>query len=74
MAVFVPAEAGDDAVTVTLVLDLEEGALVGGVGAGEGFGDDAVETGAFEAGEPVLRDGAVLGGRREVEGWLGVVE
>ncbi len=66
VAVFVPAEAGDDAVAVALVFDLEEGALVGGVGAGEGFGDDAVEAGAFEAGEPVLRDGAVLCGGREV--------
>ena len=50
LPVFVPAEAGDNAVAVALVLDLEEGALVGGVGAVEGLGDDAVEAGAFEAG------------------------
>jgi hypothetical protein len=71
---FVPAEAGDYAVAVALVLDLEQGALVGGVGAGEGLGDDAVEAGAFEAGEPVLRCGAVFRCRREMDGGVDVRE
>ena len=55
-----PAESGDDAVAVALVLDLEHDALVGLVRAVGGFGDDAVEAGAFEAVKPVRGDGAVL--------------
>ena len=67
-AIFVPAEACDDAVAVALVLDLQHGALVGLVGAGEWLGDDAVEAGALEAAEPVLGEGAVVGGGGEVDG------
>ena len=36
--ILVPAEAGDDAVAVALVLNFEHGAFVGFVGAGEWFG------------------------------------
>ena len=67
-AFLVPAEAGDDAVAVALVLDLEHDALVGLIDAGDGFGDNAVETSAFEAAEPV--DGTL---RSRVAGvmWMG---
>ena len=41
-AVLVPAKAGDDAVAVALMLDLEHGAFAGLVGGGEGFGHDAI--------------------------------
>ena len=44
----VHAVAGDHAVGGAGVLDLEHGPLVGLVGAGQGFGHDAVESGAFE--------------------------
>ncbi len=74
LSVFMPAEAGDDAIAVSFVLDFEHGAFVGGVGAGDGFGDDAVEAGAFKAGEPILGGGAVLGGGGEVEGRVHVGE
>jgi len=60
--VLVPAETGDDAVAVALVLDLEHGPFVWCVRAGEGLGHDAVESGAFEAGEPVCGGGVVFGG------------
>ena len=74
LPVFVPTEAGDDAIAVALMLDLEQGALVGGVGAGERLGDDAVEAGAFEAGEPILSGGAVLRGGSQVQGRVDVGE
>ena len=51
----VPAVAGDHAVGGALVLDLEHGPLVGLVGAVQRLGDDAVEAGALELLEPVLR-------------------
>ena len=72
--VLVPAEAGDDAVAVALMLDLEHGAFVGLVGSVEELGHDAVEAGAFEALEPVFGDGMVAGGGGLVDGRGGVFE
>ena len=67
VAVLVPAKAGDDAVAVALVLDLEHDALVRLVGAADRLGHHAVEPGAFEALEPVGGDGAVACRGREVD-------
>ena len=63
LAALVPAEAGDDAVAVALVLHLEHHALVRLVGADVRLGHHAVEPGAFEALEPVGGDGAVAWSR-----------
>jgi hypothetical protein len=68
----VPAERPDDAVRRARVLDLEHRALVGGVRAVERLGDDAVEPGALEHGEPLAGRGRVAGHRREVHGRPGV--
>ena len=62
-----PAEAGDDAIAVALVLHLQHHALVRLVDARRRLGDDAVEARALEAAEPVGGDGAVACRRREVE-------
>ncbi len=51
-----PAETGDHAVAIALVLDLEHHALVGLVGSRNRLGHDAVESGALEATKPVRRD------------------
>ena len=53
---FVPPEPGDDAVGGPGVLDLEHRALAGLIRGICRLGDDAVETGAFEALEPLGRD------------------
>ena len=63
----VGAVAGDDAVGGALVLDLGHRALVGLVGAVELLGDEAVEPGPLELGEPLRRDGAVGRRRGEVD-------
>ena len=65
----VGAVAGDDAVGGALVLDLGHGALVGLVGAVELLGDQAVEPGALELGEPLRprRSRSVVAGVR----WIG---
>ena len=59
LAFLVPAEAGDDAVAIALVLHLEHHALVRLVGAGTRLGHDAVETGALEAAEPIRGDARI---------------
>ena len=73
-AFFVPAETGDDAVAVALVLDFEHHALVRLVGTSDGLGDDTVETGAFKATEPVEGDFAVAGCGRDMDGRSGCGE
>src|SRR5262249_59908164 len=55
----VPAEAGDHAVGGTLVLHLDHRALAGAIGRVEALGHDAIEPGALEATEPVLRHRAI---------------
>ena len=55
LAALVPAEAGDDAVAVALVLHLEHHALVRLVDAARRLRHHAVEAGALEAPEPVAR-------------------
>lgn len=64
----VPAEAGDDAIAVALMFDLEHDALVRLVGSREGLGDDAVEACAFKATKPVERNVSIAGCRREMDG------
>ena len=66
VAVLVPAEPGDHAVGRALVLHLRHHALVLLVGLVGGLGHHAVEPGALEADEPVLRDVRIVGHRREV--------
>lgn len=73
-AAFVPAKAGDDAVAVALVLDLEHGPLVGLIDAAGCFGDDAVEARTFEAAEPVFGLCVIPCGGCEVERRLGAGE
>ena len=67
-AVLVPAEPGHDAVGCSLVLDLEHCPLAGLVRRVEPLRDDAVETGALEAVEPVGSERDVGRGRRQVNG------
>src|SRR5579871_2733838 len=67
----IPAESRHHAVAIALMLDLEHDALVGLVGDRERLGHDAIEPRAFEAVEPVLRHGRILGGRRDVDRRLG---
>lgn len=73
-SVFVPTEAGDDAIAVSLMLDLEHDSLIGLIRGGFAFGNDTVEAGAFEAFEPSLRGYAVMRGWRDVQWWSGFSE
>lgn len=63
----VPAEAGDDAIAVALMFDLEHHALVRLVSSCDGLGDDAVEACAFEATKPVERGRSIAGCGGEVD-------
>ena len=63
----VPAESRDYAITISFVLDLEHHSLVGLISEIGGLGDDTVETGTFEALEPVEGEIAVGGGRCDVD-------
>src|SRR6185369_16058930 len=74
LGVFVPAEAGDNTVAVTLVLDLQHGSFVRLIGAGKRLGDYAVEACAFEAPEPVLRSSCVASSGGDVNRLCGVCE
>src|ERR1044071_1209522 len=67
LADFVPAEAGDDAVSGPLVLDLEHRAFARLVSSVERFGDDAVEPGPLEALEPTARERPITRSRRQVK-------
>ena len=63
---------GDDAVRRAHGLDLEHDALVWLIGDRQRLGDQAVEAGALEFGEPALR-GSKIGGRgRDVDRWARV--
>jgi hypothetical protein len=66
-AVLVPAEPGHDAVGGAVVLHLQHEALVLDVGQVDPLGDDPVEPGALEAGEPVGRHHRVGRHRRQVD-------
>src|SRR5439155_19456513 len=55
LAFLVAAKAGNDAIALALVLDLEHQPLIGLVGSGNRLGDHAVEAGALEATKPVGR-------------------
>ncbi len=61
LADLVPAETGDDAVTVTLVLDLEHHSLIRLIGSVHMFGDDAIESGSLEAAKPIRGYSRVVG-------------
>ena len=71
IAFLVPAKTGDDTIAIAFVLDLEHGAFIGLIDAGEGLCNDAVETGSFKALEPIGRDIGVGGGGCEVNGRRG---
>ena len=73
-AVLVPAEAGDDAVAVALMLHLEHDPLVRLVEARRLLGHDAVQACALEAAEPVGGHAAIGGDRRQVDGRGGTGE
>jgi len=66
-AIFVPAEAGDDAIAFARMLDLQHDPLVGFVSAGRRLCDDAVETGPLEPLEPVRGDRPVACRRRQMK-------
>ena len=66
-AVLVPAEPRHHAVRGAHVLDLDHRALARLVERLLVLGDHAVEAGALEAMEPVLRDAAIAGARGEVD-------
>ena len=68
VAFLVPAEAGDDAVTIPLVFYLQHGALVRFISTVDELGHNAIETCAFEASEPVGREIRITGGGREMDG------
>ena len=51
-SVLVPTESGDDAIGGARVLDLEHRPLARLIGAAGWLGDDAVQTGTFELGQP----------------------
>ena len=65
--VLVPAESGDDAVGRSLVLDLQHRPLARLVLVAEALRDDAIEPCALEPMEPVLGEGSVRRGRREMD-------
>ena len=63
------AVARDDAVGCPFVLDLEHDALVGLIGALEGFCDYPIQPGAFELLEPLFCQAVVSGRWGEIHGW-----
>src|SRR5215468_756645 len=66
-----PAEPGDHAIAVALVLDLQHHALVGLVGACEWLGHDTVETCAFKSAKPIRRGFHVARGWGQMQRWSG---
>ena len=71
---FVPAKAGNHAVAFAVVLHLQHHALVRLVAALGRLGHHAVEPRAFEALEPIRRDGTVSRARGEVQRRLRLAE
>jgi len=67
VAVFVPAEAGDDAIAIAFVLHLEHGAFVGLIDTGNWLDDDSIEASAFKAAKPVGCDASLPCRWREVD-------
>src|SRR5262249_23449252 len=57
----VPSKAGNDAITIALVLDLEHHALVRLINTGCRLRDNAIEPRAFKASKPVGREGRFFG-------------
>jgi len=70
----VPAESGHHAIGGTRVLDLEHRALARLIRRRGRLRDHAVESGAFEALQPIDRDRAIARHRREVEGFANLLE
>src|SRR5262249_19850575 len=73
-ALLVPAKARDHAVSGPHVLDLDHHALAWGVDARLGLADHPVGPGPLEAMKPLVREGALAGAGREVNGPAGVRE
>ncbi len=65
-AILVNPVAGDHTVRRAAVLDLHQGALVGGVRIGQALGDHPVEAGTLELGEPLRRHRRIGGARAQV--------
>ena len=63
----VPAQAGDDAIGRSLVLDLQHRAFARLVRSVARLGDHAIESGAFELAQPLRGHPAVAGGRRHAQ-------
>src|SRR5204863_4070027 len=67
LAALVPTKPGDDAIRGARMLDLEHRPLAGLIGAIGDLGDDAVQSGAFKAFQPLAGEGAVARHGRQVQ-------
>src|SRR6267378_5857227 len=74
LTALVPAKAGHDAVAISLVFDFEHYTLVRLVGSVRGLRNDAVESRALEASEPIGGSGPVFRCRCEVKRRLRLLE
>src|SRR5579859_6937144 len=69
LAGFVPAEPSHDAITITLVFDLEHHPLIRFVGSIPLLCDDAIQSGALEAAKPIRGNACLVGCGRDVDRW-----
>jgi len=67
-ALFVPAESGNNTITIPFVLDFEHHALVRLIEDVDRFGDDTIKAGAFKATKPIEGLLSVAGRRSDVNG------
>src|SRR5277367_3384668 len=68
IALLMPSKAGDNTVTIALMLDFEHHALVGFVGPSSGFGHYAIKAGAFKTPKPIGGPTSIDGCRRHMNG------
>ena len=71
---FVPAKAGDDAVAVAFMFDLEHGSLIRLVGSVGALRHDSIQAGTFEAVEPIGGGRRILGCGGDVQGLFRIRE
>src|SRR5277367_3175647 len=71
IALLMPSKAGDNTVTIALMLDFEHHALVGFVGPSSGFGHYAIKAGAFKTPKPIGGPTCIDGCRRHMNGGSG---
>ena len=74
LALLIPAKAGDDAVAIALMLQLEHDPLVRFVGAFHRLDHDSIEARTFKALKPVGGDGSFCSCRCQVKWWCCVGE